>query len=82
MNYGITDAIEQAFVSLWADIIGIIPGLMAAVVVIVAGIIVSVVLGKVVERLVRFLQVDALAEKFKLSAPRTLPTQMSAQVLT
>jgi len=66
MDYGITTAIERALLSLWADVIGIIPELVAALVLFAGGIAVSVLLGSIAERLVRLLHVDELATKFQV----------------
>lgn len=63
MTYTIWDSIERAFTDLWADVIGIIPELVAALVVFVVGLIIASLLGRVTRKLVRHLQVDSLVEK-------------------
>lgn len=58
------DAVNVALLDLWADVIGIIPELISALVLFIIGLIFASALGKVVTRFAQFLKVDTMTEKF------------------
>jgi hypothetical protein len=66
MYNNIEEAVRGAFIDLWADVIGIVPELIAALAVFIIGLIVASITGRLMRKLVRFLKVDALAERMRV----------------
>jgi len=62
MEQNIQAAVQNAFIDLWSEVIGIIPEFIAALAVFIVGLIVASIAGKLTRRLVAFLKVDTLAE--------------------
>ena len=60
------EAIEDAFVDLWAGLVASIPTVVAAIAVFVVGLIVASLAERLVRKLVEFLKVDTLAERMKV----------------
>lgn len=63
MSQEIQNVIQTAFTNLWADVISIIPSLIAALVIFVFGILIATIVAKLARKLVHLLQVDALANR-------------------
>ena len=63
-NWG--EAITMSLLDLWARFVDFLPSLIGALLVFFLGLIVAVALGKVAEKLIKFLRIDQLIEKMKI----------------
>jgi len=61
MNY--TDAFGQPFIDMWARVLEYVPLLAVAFLVLILGLIVSPLLGGLIEKTLRFLKIDTIAEQ-------------------
>lgn len=66
MSYEIAETIGNAFIELWLDMIGIVPEMIAALMILIVGIVIASVSGTITERVMRAIGVDAIATKFKV----------------
>ncbi|MFH1253495.1 MAG: hypothetical protein V1664_04170 [Candidatus Uhrbacteria bacterium] len=60
------NVVQDSFLELWTGLFSFLPQLMGAVLVFFVGLIVTLVLQRVVEKIVRLLRVDSLAKKFEV----------------
>lgn len=65
---GWVDVIVASLQNLWALVVGFLPNLLGALVILIVGLIVAAGLERLVERLVFYLRVDALLEKLGVGA--------------
>lgn len=66
MTTTVTEAIRGAFIDLWANVVGIVPELVAALVVFIVGLIVAAIVGRLARKVVQVLKIDALADKMNV----------------
>jgi len=66
MSYEIAETIGNAFIELWLDIIGIVPEIIAALMILIVGVVIASVSGTITTRIARAIGVDDLAQKFKV----------------
>lgn len=59
----IGEAIRASIIDLWTDVIGIIPELVSALVLLIIGFIIAGVFGTMAQRVTKFLKVDSLSQK-------------------
>lgn len=61
------DAINGSLISLWNDVIGIVPELASAIILLIIGLIVASIFGKIATRIVHLLKVDTLTESMGMT---------------
>jgi len=66
LNYG--NVVSQPFMNVWGDIINYLPQLAVAFLVLILGLILSPLIGSVIEKVLRLVRIDSLAEKTGVSS--------------
>lgn len=60
-NIGVV--LQASMLDLWRDVVGIIPEILSAIIVLIIGLIVAGILGRLAARITKFLKVDEFSEK-------------------